>query len=133
MSESIAALFNTPTSQSLRLVLDTSVARQEALAANVANVNAPGYHRVDLSGDFQKKLASALEKIERGDSTVNAIRPKIEKDVTATDFRPDGNNVKLDQELVELTQNQARFQFASEMMARQFRGIKMAITGRSTT
>jgi flagellar basal-body rod protein FlgB len=43
--------------------------------------------------------------------------------------RPDGNNVQLESEMLGLTQNSAKYEFASEMIANSFHGMKAAITG----
>ena len=43
--------------------------------------------------------------------------------------RPDGNTVQLENEMVAMANNSARYEFAGQMLASNFHGIKCAITG----
>jgi len=48
----IDKLFNDPTYAMSKAMLDVTTQKHEALAANIANVNTPGYRRVDVSSTF---------------------------------------------------------------------------------
>ena len=42
--------------------LDACVLRQEALASNIANVETPGYKRMDVAKDFADRLKTAVQR-----------------------------------------------------------------------
>ena len=45
--------------------------------------------------------------------------------------RPDGNTVQLEQEMLGLANNSARYEFAGQMLASNYHGLKFAITGQN--
>ena len=55
----IEALFNQPNYLAAKKTLDAVVLRQEAIANNIANLETPGYKRVDLTPTFQAQLEQA--------------------------------------------------------------------------
>jgi flagellar basal-body rod protein FlgB len=57
--------------------------------------------------------------------------PSIETAAVQGPARPDGNTVQIEQEMVNLDQNSARYEFAAQMLANHFHGLKTAITGQS--
>lgn len=80
--------------------------RHEVLAANVANVNTPGYKRRDV--DFHSALSGALEAAQAGDSARDrlASAANIAEQVDAgMTQRVDGNGVDIDTESAELAKN----------------------------
>jgi flagellar basal-body rod protein FlgB len=85
-----------------------AAARQAALATNLANVNTPGYQRVDV--DFHSVLRDAVAD---GDAEIEAVAHETvfepEADATAT-MRLDGGTVDLDVEAAELAQNGLEYQ-----------------------
>jgi flagellar basal-body rod protein FlgB len=124
----IAPLFNDPQYQSLRAVLDVASARHQALAGNIANVNTPGYQRLDTNPVFQQELERAIKS---GDSEkLQQMTPKISVDTNAVSFRKDGNNVNLEREMVELTKNSVQFDVSATLLAKRYAALRMAITGR---
>ena len=125
-------LFSAPIVQGLRLTLDESQIRQQAIASNLANINTPGYQRMDVSQVFSQAYKDALSKLQDGED----VAPLPDATIAAAEVqgaaRPDGNTVQLEPEMVNLSQNGARFQFASEMLTNSYHGIKYAITGSSS-
>ena len=113
-----------------RRLLDASVLRQEAIASNIANAETPGYRRLDVSKDFASELRA---RIEAGDlsAKAQALRPSLVQDTTARSIRPDGNNVELERELLEMNRNSVDHQFLTEVVSRNIKQLKMAITGRA--
>ena len=53
-----------------QLALEGAGKRHEALAANLANANTPGYQRVDV--EFHGALASAMERGEGAKSALHS-------------------------------------------------------------
>ena len=58
----IEALFESTNYQASKKLMDMTVLRQEAIAANLANAQTPGYKRVDVDGDFESAFKDALHK-----------------------------------------------------------------------
>jgi len=103
------------------------MARQGALAANVANADTPRYRRVD----FEPLLAEASSRLQRtherhlpagGDAGYRVVRG-------SRSSRPDGNGVDLDREVIELTRNAGAFQEQATALARLFALRRIAVTG----
>jgi flagellar basal-body rod protein FlgB len=109
----------------LRQVLDASSLRQRVIANNVANVNTPGYHRLEVA--FEDDLAKALD----GASCGHAL-PVVEAKVIETAGLPervDGNNVNIDQEMGDLSTNSLLYQAAAQIIASRVGQLRSAITG----
>jgi flagellar basal-body rod protein FlgB len=94
------------------------VARQAALAANLANADTPGYRRVDLR--FEQALAAAGARLAQshprhlpGDGSAPY---RLEQGPRGT--RPDGNGVDLDAELVQAKRNAGGFEDLAGVLAR---------------
>jgi flagellar basal-body rod protein FlgB len=122
-------LFATPAIESLRLTMDDAAIRQQAISSNIANVNTPGYQRVDVSSNFQRAYSDALTKLGEGESADEMPDATIETAAVQGPARPDGNTVQIEQEMVGLAQNSARYEFSAQMLGLQFHGLKYAITG----
>jgi flagellar basal-body rod protein FlgB len=123
----IAQLFSSTNYQATKQLLDVSVQRHEALATNIANVETPGYKRVDFPKDFAQELA---DRIRRRDVHDLAI-PDLVEDLTATSQRKDGNNVDIDKEMMALSKNAAEFETLTEFASGSLKQLRLAITGRS--
>ena len=113
-----------------RKLLDAAVVRQDAIAANVANAETPGYHRVDVSPDFTEQLKARLAA---GDlpTAAASLRPQIAADPSARSLRPDGNSVEIEHELLAMNRNAVEHQYLTEIITQNIKQLKMAITGRT--
>ena len=113
-----------------RKLLDAAVVRQDAIAANVANAETPGYQRVDVSPDFTAQLKARLAAGELS-STAASLRPQLATDPTARSLRPDGNSVEIEHELLAMNRNAVEHQYLTEIITQNIKQLKMAITGRT--
>ena len=109
-------------------LLDAASLRHEALATNIANLETPGFKRLDLSPDF----ALQLEKIAASGPTSQPLRlnPTVVEDPNARAIRPDGNSVELDRELIEMNRNTLEYDFLTQFASDSLKRLKTAITGR---
>ena len=76
--------------------IDLNSQKTKAIANNIANVNTPGYKKLDVN--FQEELTKAVKS-----GNVDKIKDVTAK-VTFSDnpfIREDGSNVDIDMELVE--------------------------------
>jgi flagellar basal-body rod protein FlgB len=71
-------------------------------------------------------------QLARGGSlSSDTLAPKVMEDAHAAATRPDGNTVEVEHELVEMNRNAVEYQFLSDVVSRDLKQLRMAITGRS--
>lgn len=126
----IEALFNGQSYQVAREMMDATVLRQQAIAANIANAETPGYKRVDVAPDFAAQLNSALQR--GGARELSDVQARLIEDPAAKAVRPDGNTVEIEKELMLLGRNNTEFNFLAQVVSTDMRNLRMAITGKST-
>jgi len=123
----IESLFSDSNYAAAKQLLDATVVRHEALAANLANIETPGYKRVDLPKEFEQEFAARL----RGGEVARATTPVPIADPSAVTQRKDGNNVELDHELLALSRNSLQFDTLTEFVSGSIKALRLAITGRT--
>jgi flagellar basal-body rod protein FlgB len=108
----------------LARLLDVATLRHTVIAENVANVNTPGYRRLDVSFDeaFSRTLAAGR------DGRALQITPKVVEAKGGTE-RPDGSNVDVDSEMGGLTKNQTLYSAYAQILALQLAEMRSAISG----
>lgn len=125
----IHALFNQPNYVGAKKMLEATVLRHEAIAANLANLERPKYQRIDLAPSFQKELGRALGARDTG--TIRRLEPRLEVDAEAISASKDGNNVRLENELSLLSQNYMQHSLENQLISGNLLKLRMAITGRA--
>ncbi len=126
----IEGLFNQPSYLAAKKTLDAVAVRQEAIANNIANLETPGYKRVDLSPTFRAELDRACAS---GDGKqIAALKPSLSVDPTAVANSLDGNTVSLENEMMQLNQNTMTHTLETQMLSSMLMRLKMAITGKSS-
>jgi len=124
----IEALFNQPNYLAAKKTLDAVVLRQEAIANNIANLETPGYKRVDLAPSFETELEQACSS---GDAQqINLLNPKLAVDTTAVASSRDGNTVHLQSELMKMNENAVTHSLETQLVGGMLQRMQMAITGR---
>ena len=94
----IDGLFNNPSYLAAKKTLDAVAVRQEAIASNIANLETPGYKRVDLAPSFRAELDRAVAS---GDARqIESLKPSLSVDTTAVSNSQDGNTVSLEKEMM---------------------------------
>lgn len=90
-------------------------------AQNMANIDTPGYRAMDF--DFEREMRSALSAtLPTTGSSPPQIRP--ESGVIA---RPDGNNVSMDRESLNMAEAQLRFRTGVSLLHLQYQIVMDAI------
>jgi flagellar basal-body rod protein FlgB len=128
------------TMQVLDKVLELRSRKLEVISANIANAETPGYSRLRM--DFEDALSAAVSDSDAG---MRATHPRhlprgaaggVEA-VEASCYREmdqsgigDRNNVSLDQEMVDLGENQIRYEAAIRMLTKKFNMVKLVIQER---
>jgi flagellar basal-body rod protein FlgB len=134
------SLFNKTSIPAVRKSLDASMVRSRVIANNIANINTPGYRRVDVK--FEEELRLSLDRTRvkgtRTDEQHIAIGRKNLSDVNPLAYRPSDptfssgvNNVDIDTEMAKLAENQILFQYGVRFMKERIKTINAAIQGKS--
>lgn len=100
--------------------------RQRTIAGNIANIETPGYHRVDVR--FEQSLAKALKSPGR-------LNPDS---LEAKTYQPDdpplrsnGNNVSMEAEIGDMVKNSLRYSTYIRVLRKKFSQIETAISERT--
>jgi flagellar basal-body rod protein FlgB len=99
--------------------------RQQTIASNIANLETPGYRRLDVN--FEDLLAKAL-----GQDDNNGLK-EMELETFQpgdTPIKSNGNDVDLDKEVGELLKNSLRHTAFVRLLGRKFQQIEQAINVR---
>ena len=126
----IDPIFHSDNYQLATKLLDAAALRQEAIASNIANAETPGYRRLDVSADFAQQLKARTRagELNRPDDDLKAT---LVQDPHARSIRPDGNSVEIEHELLAMNKNAVEYEFLTEVVSKNIKQLKMAITGRS--
>ncbi len=108
----------------LSKIMDCTAVRQRVLANNLANANTPNYKRMDV--EFKGTLEAAMKS--QGVDRVNEAKPTIYEDLQSP-ARGDGNNVSLQTEMSEMTENALLYQFAGKGVTYNLDMLRKAIKG----
>jgi flagellar basal-body rod protein FlgB len=128
----IEAVVTNTNYQLARKLLDASVLRQEAIANNIANADTPGYRRIDVAADFGQTLkAQFAQGSKPAPGALAALTPRLAVDPSVHAVRPDGNSVEIESELMAMSRNRVDHEFLTELVSRNIKQLKMAMTGRS--
>jgi flagellar basal-body rod protein FlgB len=101
------------------LYLATSEAK--LTAANMANIDTPGYRAVGM--DFESEMRGAMADVDHGQASRQV-------EVTPVDgliARPDGNNVSLDREGLNLAEAQLKFRTGVALLREEYTRVMDAI------
>lgn len=110
----------------LSKLVDVTQVRHRVLAQNVANVNTPGYRRLDVR--FEDSLTEQLSG--KGASAATPVKPEVVEDQT-TPARLDGNNVEIDMEMMRLNKNTLLGNTYLQLLTTKLGMMKRAINGRT--
>ncbi len=97
--------------------------RHEVLAANIANVDTPGFRARET--DFRAALEQAFDAAE----TRATPRPGRVVEDTSTPPRADGNTVDLDLQMAKLSENTGTYQTLARILGKRFGLLRHAIEG----
>ena len=98
--------------------LKAEAARQKAITNNIANINTPGYRRLDIQfEDVLTKAIQANEKLGPEDMEVEFYRPKT------TAVKGNGNDVTLDGEVGQMVKNSLRHKTYMLLLKKKYRQL----------
>ncbi len=126
----IDALFSQTNYVATKKMLDVTALRHEAIASNIANLETPGYKRIDVAPSFNAELNRAVASGDGG--AISSLQPQLALDANARAVGHDGNNVQLENEMLELNQNTVAHTVEAQLVSANLLKLRMAVTGRSS-
>lgn len=96
--------------------------RQRTVASNIANIETPGYRRVDIR--FEDLLAKAM-KSQPG-AGLDDLEPEIFQPGT-TMVKPNGNDVNMEMEIGEMLKNSFRQTAFVRLLRKKFAQVEEAV------
>jgi len=110
----------TALSEALGRYLDLTNEQMKLTAANMANVDTPGYKTKGF--DFEQEFTRQLSGTAADEFTAAPVG-----DVDGLVTRPDGNNVSMDRESIQLAKSQLQFRMGVEMLKHEYSNVMSAI------
>ena len=101
--------------------LDLSASEAKLTAANMANIDTPGYQALGMN--FDSEMRAALAGVDDGSSP----RPVRVSAVDGLIARPDGNDVSMDRESLNLAEAQLRFKTGVALLRQEYQRVMDAI------
>jgi flagellar basal-body rod protein FlgB len=111
----------TLTSDQVERYLDLASSAAKLTAQNMANIDTPGYRAVGL--DFESEMKTAISGADKGRSA-RPVHVRLEGGLVA---RPDGNNVSMDRESLNLAEAQLQFKTGVALLRQQYQMTMDAI------
>jgi flagellar basal-body rod protein FlgB len=108
-------------SDQLACFLDLAASEIKLTAANMANIDTPGYRALGM--DFEAEMQGAMESVDRG----QPARQVRVKSVDGLISRPDGNNVSMDREGLNLAEAQLKFKTGVALLRQEYQSVMSAI------
>jgi flagellar basal-body rod protein FlgB len=101
--------------------LDLTTSQIKLTAANMANIDTPGYRAVGM--DFEAEMREAVGGVDQG----KAAKPVRVREVDGLISRPDGNDVSMDRESLTLAEAQLKFKTGVALLKLQNQMVMDAI------
>lgn len=101
--------------------LDLAASQAKLTAQNMANVDTPGYKALGM--DFEAEMRDAMASVAHG-RDARTVQVRLEDGLIA---RPDGNNVSMDRESLNLAEAQLKFRTGVAMLRQQYQMVMDAI------
>jgi flagellar basal-body rod protein FlgB len=108
-------------SSQLERYLDLATSEVKLSAANMANIDTPGYRALGM--DFEAEMHDAMDGVDQG----RGPRRVHVKPVDGLIARPDGNNVSMDKESMNLAEAQLKFKVGVALLRVQNQNLLDAI------
>jgi flagellar basal-body rod protein FlgB len=117
----------TAMSDALGQYLDLTSKQMQLTASNMANVDTPGYKTQGFN--FEQEFARQLDSSAGVDGLAGAQVQA--QDVNGLVARPDGNNISMDREGMQLAKAQLQFRLGVQLLKSEFSTVMSAIHAES--
>jgi flagellar basal-body rod protein FlgB len=122
---------STPMSDALERYLDLSSLELKMTAQNMANIDTPGYKAQGF--DFAGEMERSMGELEATQTKNGVARKPFSPSAARVGLvdglieRPDGNNVSMDRESMNMAEAQLQFRTGVELMKRESARVMDAI------
>ncbi len=113
----------TAMSDALERYIDLSSKQLQLTAGNMANIDTPGYRTqgFDFEQEFARQMNGSAGDVGLGGVDVTS------QEVDGLVSRPDGNNVSMDRESMQLAKSQLQFRMGVQLLKNEFSTVMSAI------
>jgi len=101
--------------------LDLAASEAKLTAANMANIDTPGYRALGM--DFEGEMRQAMDGVDQARGP-RAVRVRVVDGLVA---RPDGNDVSMDRESLNLAEAQLKFKTGVALLHLEYQEAMNAI------
>jgi flagellar basal-body rod protein FlgB len=108
-------------SDQLTRYLDLAASEAKLTAQNMANIDTPGYRTVGMN--FECEMRQAMSDVSTGQGA-QPVHVRLEDGLIA---RPDGNNVSMDRESLNLSEAQLKYKTGITLLKQQYQMTMDAI------
>lgn len=112
--------FDNLSAQAMQKSLDALWLRTKVISNNMSNYETPNYKAKDVTFD------KILDGIDANGKQKVAFRTRVIED-NSTTLRPDGNNVNMDKEQLELWRTQSQYSYLVQKINGQFNNLRYVI------
>ncbi len=112
---------DTRMSEQVARYIDLAASEVKLTAANMANIDTPGYRAMGM--DFEAEMRGAMEGVDHG----TGAKPVRVRPVDGLIARPDGNDVSMDRESLNLAEAQLRYKTGVALLHGEYQQIMDAI------
>jgi flagellar basal-body rod protein FlgB len=119
--DALSMEIETRLSDQIARYMDMATSQVKLTAVNMANIDTPGYSTLGM--DFEAEMKDALEGVDQG----RAPRQVRLKAVDGLITRPDGNNVSLDREGLNMAEAQLKFKTGVTLLRQEYQKVMDAI------
>jgi flagellar basal-body rod protein FlgB len=116
---------STRLSSEIARYLDLDMRQIQITSTNMANIDTPGYRSVGM--DFEVELRRAMARVGGDDGNSDAILAPRLFAVDGLIVRPDGNNVSMDRESLNLAEAQLKFKTGIALLKKEYIRVMDAI------
>lgn len=111
----------TPLGDALNRYLDLTSEQMKLTASNMANVDTPGYKTegFNFEQQFMQEMNGSADASFGAGAEVEEVGGLV--------ARPDGNNVSMDREGMQMAKSQLQFRMGVELLKQQFTNVMDAI------
>jgi flagellar basal-body rod protein FlgB len=121
MEAAMSMEIETRAADQLARYLDLATSEIKLTAANMANIDTPGYRAMGM--DFEAEMKQALGDVDQG----HGPRSVKVRQVDGLIARPDGNDVSMDRESMNLAEAQLKFKVGVALMKSENQTVMDAI------
>jgi len=101
--------------------MDLASSEAKLTATNMANIDTPGYQALGM--DFEAEMRGALDRVDQG----GGAQPVKVRAVDGLIERPDGNNVSMDRESLQLAEAQLKYKTGVALLRQEYQPVMDAI------